>query len=39
MKGAAGFGVFSMDGNAPRVGFRANGGILDLAAAGLGTVF
>jgi fumarylacetoacetase len=39
VNGAVGFGVFSVDGNAPRVGFRANEGILDLAEAGLGTVF
>ncbi len=39
MKGAVGFGVFSVDGDAPRVGFRVAAGILDLAAAGLGSVF
>jgi len=39
VKDAVGFGVFSVDGNAPRVGFRASAGILDLTAAGLGTVF
>ena len=39
MKGAVGFGVFSVDGDARRVGFRVAEGILDLAAAGLGAVF
>ena len=39
MKGAVGFGVFSVDCDAPRVGFRVGQGILDLAAAGLGGVF
>ena len=39
MKGAVGFGVFSVGDDAPRVGFRVAGGILDLAAAGLGAVF
>ena len=39
MRGAVGFGVFSVDGDAPRVGFRAGEGVLDLAAAGLGAVF
>jgi fumarylacetoacetase len=39
VKGAVGFGVFSVDGNPPRIGFRVKEGILDLAAAGLGTVF
>jgi fumarylacetoacetase len=34
-----GFGVFSTDGEPPRVGFRVGSGILDLAAAGLGSVF
>ena len=39
MKGAVGFGVFSVDRDAPRVGFRIADGILDLAASGLGAVF
>jgi len=39
VKRAVGFGVFSVGGTAPRVGFRVDEGILDLAAAGLGTVF
>ena len=39
MKGAVGFGVFSLGSDAPRVGFRLAEGILDLAAAGLGQVF
>jgi len=34
-----GFGVFSTDGDAPRVGFRVGHGVLDLAAHGLGGVF
>ncbi len=34
-----GFGVFSVDGGAPRVGFRVGHGILDLAATHLGAVF
>jgi len=37
--GAVGFGVFSVDGGPPRVGFRVGHGILDLAASGLGSVF
>jgi fumarylacetoacetase len=37
--GAVGFGVFSAGGEPPRVGFRVDDGILDLAAAGLGAVF
>jgi fumarylacetoacetase len=37
--GAVGFGVFSTGTAPPRVGFRVGDGILDLAAAGLGTVF
>src|SRR5262245_30499346 len=36
---AVGFGVFSVGGDAPRVGFRVGHGILDLAANGLGDVF
>ena len=39
MNGVVGFGVFSLDGDAPRAGFRAGDGILDLAATGLGAVF
>ncbi|MET0561742.1 MAG: fumarylacetoacetase [Gaiellaceae bacterium] len=39
MRGAVGFGVFSIGEDAPRVGFRVAEGVLDLAAAGLGTVF
>ncbi|HLG07982.1 MAG TPA: fumarylacetoacetase [Gaiellaceae bacterium] len=34
-----GFGVFSVDGDAPRVGFRVGHGILDLTASRLGAVF
>jgi len=37
--GGVGFGVFSLDGDEPRVGFRVGQGVLDLAAAGLGDVF
>jgi fumarylacetoacetase len=37
--GGVGFGVFSVDGDAPRVGFRVGHGILDLPAHGLGMVF
>jgi fumarylacetoacetase len=36
---AVGFGVFSVEGQAPRVGFRVGHGILDLADSGLGRVF
>ena len=39
MNGAVGFGVFRVDGDEPRVGFRVGHGILDLAASGLGEVF
>jgi len=39
VNGAVGFGVFSLDGDEPRVGFRAGHGILDLAANGLGSEF
>jgi fumarylacetoacetase len=39
VNGAVGFGVFSLEGESPRVGFRSGGGILDLAASGLGAVF
>ncbi len=34
MNGAVGFGVFSIDGDEPRVGFRVGQGVLDLAASG-----
>jgi fumarylacetoacetase len=37
--GEVGFGVFSVGGDPPRVGFRVGHGILDLAASGLGEVF
>jgi len=37
--GGVGFGVFSVGGDEPRVGFRVGNGVLDLATAGLGTVF
>jgi fumarylacetoacetase len=37
--GAVGFGVFSLDGRPPRVGFRVGSGILDLAATGFGSEF
>ena len=39
MHGGVGFGVFSTDGDAPRVGFRVGHDVLDLAAHGLGGVF
>ncbi len=39
MTGAVGFGVFSARGEPPRVGFRVAGGVLDLAANGLGQDF
>ena len=39
MKGGVGFGVFSTESEPPRVGFRVGSGILDLAGAGLGSVF
>jgi fumarylacetoacetase len=39
VRGAVGFGVFSVDGDAPRAGFRVGDGILDLARSGLGSVF
>jgi fumarylacetoacetase len=39
MTGAVGFGVFSEAGGPPRVGFRVGDGVLDLATAGLGSVF
>ena len=34
-----GFGVFSVPGTPPRVGFRSDGGVLDLVDSGLGDVF
>jgi len=39
MNGSVGFGVFSVGGDAPRVGFRVGHDILDLARHGLGAVF
>jgi len=39
VNGSVGFGVFSVGGAAPRVGFRVGHGVLDLAAHGLGAVF
>ena len=39
VNGVAGFGVFSVGGDEPSVGFRLGDGILDLASAGLGEVF
>ena len=39
MIGAVGFGVFSEGDGPPRVGFRIGDGVLDLAAAGFGSVF
>jgi fumarylacetoacetase len=39
VKRAVGFGVFSVGGGSPRVGFREGDGVLDLTAAGLGEVF
>ena len=39
MTGGVGFGVFSVGGDEPRVGFRVGNGVLDLAASGLGAVF
>ncbi len=39
MNGAVGFGVFSVAGDEPRVGFRAGHGVLDLVASGLGAEF
>jgi fumarylacetoacetase len=35
----SGFGVFSVDGGAPRVGWRRDDRVVDLQAAGLGDVF
>jgi fumarylacetoacetase len=37
--GPVGFGVFSVGGDSPRVGFRVEHGVLDLAAHGLGGAF
>ena len=39
MTGGVGFGVFSVGGDSPRVGFRVGHDVLDLAAHGLGQVF
>ena len=39
MTRGVGFGVFSTEAEPPRVGFRVGSGILDLAGAGLGSVF
>jgi fumarylacetoacetase len=39
VKGAVGFGIFSLDGDEPRVGFRVGGGVLDLSASGRDAVF
>jgi fumarylacetoacetase len=39
MTGMVGFGSFSTENGAPRVGFRVGDGVLDLAAQGLGQVF
>jgi fumarylacetoacetase len=39
VNGAVGFGVFSLRGEPPRVGFRVGNGILDLAANGFGSEF
>ena len=39
MKRGVGFGVFSTEGEPARIGFRVGHGILDLAGAGLGSVF
>jgi fumarylacetoacetase len=39
VKGAIGFGVFAEGDGPPRVGFRVGDGVLDLAAAGFGSVF
>ena len=39
MTGGVGFGVFSVGGDSPRVGFRVGHDVLDLAAHGLGAVF
>jgi fumarylacetoacetase len=37
--GAVGYGVFSLAGEPPRVGFRVGGGVLDLPANGFGSDF
>jgi fumarylacetoacetase len=37
--GAVGFGVFSLEGKPPRVGFRVGSGMVDLAASGFGSEF
>ena len=39
MTAAVGFGVFSVEGRPPRVGFRVGSGILDLPANGFGSEF
>jgi len=39
MNGAVGFGVFSLRGEPPRVGFRVGNGVLDLPANGFGSDF
>jgi len=39
VRNGVGFGVFSTEGEGPRVGFRIGSGILDLAENGLGSVF
>ena len=39
MTGGVGFGVFSVGGDSPRVGFRVGHDVLDLTAHGLGQVF
>ena len=39
MTGSVGFGVFSLEGQPPRAGFRVGNGILDLPANGFGSEF
>jgi fumarylacetoacetase len=39
LRGVVGFGVFSVSGDDPRVGFRVGEDVLDLASHGLGSVF
>ena len=39
MNGAVGFGVFAVEGEPPRVGFRVGNGVLDLPANGFGSDF
>ena len=39
MTGSVGFGVFSLEGQPPRAGFRVGSGILDLPANGFGSEF